>query len=90
MDPIDIIWGDNGRKVHARGYCGILKCVMDYHLLLWYDISFNQAFGNILPKVLWPSDLWLKFRDPRIVKKYHSALKMFLKIHKVCQLIFLF
>jgi hypothetical protein len=55
------------------------------HLPIWFDISYNQAFGHALPKIWHPKARRLQLRDPRCVKKYNQELNRLLCLYNLPQ-----
>jgi hypothetical protein len=68
---VDGIWASPCLDLVRGGYLGQGVFPGD-HRPIWFELSYEQAFGHTLPKILKPQVHQLQMRDPRCVKKFNA------------------
>lgn len=69
--PIDGIWASPSIQNKAGGYFAYDEVFLNTdHRCLWIDISYENAFGHIMPTIVKPQARRLHCRDPRVVRNY--------------------
>ena len=74
---VDGIWASPCLDLVRGGYLPKRSFPGD-HLSIWFELSYEQAFGHALPKIWRPTARRLQLRDPRCVTRYNRLLKKFL------------
>jgi hypothetical protein len=85
--PIDGIFVSPTIIVKQSGYHPFGTFPSD-HRSLWVDVSYSNAFGYQMNRIVIPRARRLKTGDPRIVKKFNSEYTKFIKQHKLHTKIF--
>ena len=83
---IDGLWVSPTLQPSEAGYlaCGEAVPRTD-HRCLWFDISYQNMYGHILPALPTFRARRLKLNDPRVVKKFNDAYEKFISTNKLDQ-----
>ena len=84
---IDGIWASHSITLLRGGYLDF-DTFPGNHCPLWFDISYNTAFGHTHLPSWRPQIRRLQLRDPRCVKRYNQELKKFLLQHQLPQALY--
>jgi exonuclease III len=81
---VDGIWAPPCIEILKGGYLPTHEIIGD-HRPIWFELSYNQAFGHALPPLWNPRARHLQMRDPRCVLKYNKLFKQALLAEKLPQ-----